>query len=166
MRTGHRLGDGSLRVFPKQGGDRLHVRQYRNILWNEKTWAVRSRISSKLIFARCVRYLDRTYDGFYVNSSGMFVLTKGDILWQLWDAVREVYATIITFIGRNLVRERHQLEVNTQRHTFFPDKGTDSKWNTKRKKHFGWYGREYRRGGAVQQLSSLRSKAPYCPILR
>ena len=35
----------------------------------KKTSAVRSRISSKLIFASCVAYFDRAYHGFYVVSS-------------------------------------------------------------------------------------------------
>ena len=40
--------------------DRKSV-QGMNILLNEKTSAVRSRISSKLIFASCVGYFDREY---------------------------------------------------------------------------------------------------------
>ena len=47
----------------------------------KKTSAVRSRISSKLIFASCVGYFDRAYYGFYVASSRMLyliVLTEGD----------------------------------------------------------------------------------------
>ena len=42
----------------------------RGALYNKdkKTSAVRSRISSKVIFASCVRYFDRAYYGFYVTS--------------------------------------------------------------------------------------------------
>ena len=72
---------------------------------------MRSKISSKLIFASCVGYLDRTYYGFYVNSSRMLALIEGDIIGQLWNSVCEVYkcvvadmyATIFTFVGRNLI---------------------------------------------------------------
>ena len=39
---------------------------------------MRWRISSKLIFASCVGYVDRAYYGFYVTSSRMLVLTEGD----------------------------------------------------------------------------------------
>ena len=39
---------------------------------------MRSRISSKLIFAICVGYFDRAYDGFYVTSSRMLFLIEGD----------------------------------------------------------------------------------------
>ena len=49
--------------------------------------AVRSRISSELIFASCVGYFDRAYDGFYVTSSRMLVLIEGDKIWQLWNSV-------------------------------------------------------------------------------
>ena len=87
---------------------------------------MRSRISSKLIFASCVGYLDRTYYGFYVNSSRMLVPIKGGVILQLWDSVSEVYATIFTFVGCKLIRERHQLDVNTQRHNIFSEKATDS----------------------------------------
>ena len=41
---------------------------------NKKTSAVRSRISSKLIFASCVGYFDRAYSGFYVTSSTMLLI--------------------------------------------------------------------------------------------
>ena len=41
--------------------------------------AVRSRISSKLIFASCVGYFDRVYYGFYVTSSRLLDLTEGDL---------------------------------------------------------------------------------------
>ena len=44
----------------------------------KKTSAVRSRISSKLIFASCVGYFDRAYYGFCVTSSRMLVLIEGD----------------------------------------------------------------------------------------
>ena len=44
----------------------------------KKTSAVRSRISSKLIFASCVGYFDRAYYGFYVTSSWMFVFFEGN----------------------------------------------------------------------------------------
>ena len=44
----------------------------------QKTSAVRSRISSKPIFAGCVGYFDRAYYGFYVTSSRMLVLVEGD----------------------------------------------------------------------------------------
>ena len=44
-----------------------------SVLYNKdkKTSALRSRISSKLIFASCVEYFDRAYYGFYVTSSRM-----------------------------------------------------------------------------------------------
>ena len=42
------------------------------LLRNEKTSAVRSRISSKLIFASYVACFDRAYYGFYVTSLRMF----------------------------------------------------------------------------------------------
>ena len=42
----------------------------------EKTSAVRSRISSNLIFASSVGYFDRAYYGFFVISSRMFVLIE------------------------------------------------------------------------------------------
>ena len=41
----------------------------------KKTSAVRSRISSQLIFASCVGYFDRAYYGFYVTSSRMLFNT-------------------------------------------------------------------------------------------
>ena len=44
--------------------------------------AVRSRISSKLIFASCVGYFDRVYYGFYVTSSRLLDLTEGDKIRQ------------------------------------------------------------------------------------
>ena len=44
----------------------------------KKTSAVRSRISSKLIFASCVGYFDRAYYGFYVTPSGMVILIEED----------------------------------------------------------------------------------------
>ena len=39
---------------------------------------MRSRISSKLIFASCVGYFDRAYYGLYVTSSIMLVLIEGE----------------------------------------------------------------------------------------
>ena len=42
----------------------------------KKTSAVRTRISSKLIFASCVGYFDLAYYGFYVTSSRMLVLIE------------------------------------------------------------------------------------------
>ena len=50
----------------------------RYIIWIKTTSAVRWRISSKLIFASCVGYFDRAYYGFYVTSSRMLVLIKGN----------------------------------------------------------------------------------------
>ena len=47
---------------------------------------MRSRISSKLIFASFVGYFDRAYYGFYVISSTMLVLIENKI-WQLWNSV-------------------------------------------------------------------------------
>ena len=41
---------------------------------NKKTTAVRSRISSKRIFARCVGYFNRAYYGFYVTSCRILAL--------------------------------------------------------------------------------------------
>ena len=66
-----------------------YIHTYRYIINNKKkTSAVRSRISSKLIFASCVGYFagdtsirgyfDRAYYGFYVTSSRMLVLIEGD----------------------------------------------------------------------------------------
>ena len=49
-----------------------------NIIEIYKTSAVRSRISSKFIFASCVEYFDRAYDVFNVTSSKMLVLIKMD----------------------------------------------------------------------------------------
>ena len=43
-----------------------------------KTSAVRSRVSSKLIFASCVGYFDRAYYGFHVTSSRMSALIEGN----------------------------------------------------------------------------------------
>ena len=40
--------------------------------------AVRSMISSKLIFASCVGYFDRAYYGLCLTSSIMLVLIEGD----------------------------------------------------------------------------------------
>ena len=48
---------------------------------------MRSRTSLKLTFASCVGYFDRAYDGFYVTSSIMLVLTEGDKIRQLWNLV-------------------------------------------------------------------------------
>ena len=45
---------------------------------NKKMRAVRSRILSKLIFASCVGYFDRAYDGFLGEQN----LTKSDKIWQ------------------------------------------------------------------------------------
>ena len=53
----------------------VHFEHYYKI---KKTLPVRSRISSKLIFARCVGYFDRAYNGFYVTSSRMLVLIEGN----------------------------------------------------------------------------------------
>ena len=39
---------------------------------------MRSRISSKFIFASCVEYFDRAYDVFNVTSSKMLVLIEMD----------------------------------------------------------------------------------------
>ena len=47
---------------------------------------LRSRISSKLIFASCVGYLDRAYYGF-CRSSRMLILIEGNKIWQLWNSV-------------------------------------------------------------------------------
>ena len=47
-------------------------RKIKKIKKNKKTSAVRSRISSKLIFASGVGYFDRAYYGFRVTSSRMF----------------------------------------------------------------------------------------------
>ena len=55
----------------------IHFEHYYEI---KKRSAVRSRISSKLIFASCVGYFDRAYCGFYVTSSRMLVLIEGNIL--------------------------------------------------------------------------------------
>ena len=48
---------------------------------------MRSRISSKLIFASCVGYFVRAYYGFYVTSSRMLVLIEGNKILQLWNSV-------------------------------------------------------------------------------
>ena len=48
---------------------------------------MRSRNSSKLIFASCVGYFDRAYYGVYVTSSRMLVLIEGDKIRQLWNSV-------------------------------------------------------------------------------
>ena len=40
---------------------------------------MRSRISSKLVFASCVGYFDRAYYGFYVTSSRMLVLEETNL---------------------------------------------------------------------------------------
>ena len=58
-----------------------------NIIINTKTSAGRSRISSKLIFASCVGYFDRVYNGFYVTPSRMLVLIEGNKIWQLWNSM-------------------------------------------------------------------------------
>ena len=46
-----------------------------------KTSGVRSRASSKLMFANCVGYFDRAYYGFYVTSSWILVLIEGNKIW-------------------------------------------------------------------------------------
>ena len=46
----------------------------------EKTSAMRSTISSKLIFASCVGYFDLAYYGFSVASSRMLVLVEGNTI--------------------------------------------------------------------------------------
>ena len=43
---------------------------------------MRSRISSRIIFASCVGFFDRAYYGFYVTSR-MLVLIKGDKIWNI-----------------------------------------------------------------------------------
>ena len=43
---------------------------------------MRSRISSKLIFASCVGYVERVYSGLYVTSSMMLVLIEGSKIGQ------------------------------------------------------------------------------------
>ena len=56
------------------------------------TSAVRSRISSKLIFASCVGYFDRAYCGFYVTSSR--IDTAGILISLRW-------LLRLSFFGRN-----------------------------------------------------------------
>ena len=66
---------------------------------------MRSRISSKLIFASCVGYCDRAYCGFYITSSNMLSLIEGQNLTDveliecinmgLWG----MDATVFTFAG-------------------------------------------------------------------
>ena len=48
------------------------------LYYKMKTSAVRSTISSKLIFASCVGYFDRADYGLYVTSSRMLVFSEGD----------------------------------------------------------------------------------------
>ena len=48
----------------------IHFEKYDEI---QKKAAVRSRISSKLIFASCVGYFDRAYYGLYMTSSRMLI---------------------------------------------------------------------------------------------
>ena len=50
------------------------------------TSAVRSRISSKLIFASCMEYIDRAYNGSHVRSRTV-VLIEGSKIWKLWNSV-------------------------------------------------------------------------------
>ena len=49
--------------------------------------AVRSRVSSNIIFASCVRYCDRAYYGFSMTLSRTLVLIEGNKSWQLWNSV-------------------------------------------------------------------------------
>ena len=53
----------------------------------KKTSAVRSRISSEIIFASCVGYFGRAYYVFYVTTSRMEGRIEGDKIWQLWKSV-------------------------------------------------------------------------------
>ena len=70
-------GEGPLDVVGINTGPAL-AQSGLHIIINEKTSAMRSRISSKLIFASYVGYFDRAYYGFYVTSSRMLVLIEGD----------------------------------------------------------------------------------------
>ena len=53
---------------------------YQVYIKDKKTSAVRSRISSKLIFVSCVENFDRAHYGFYVTSSTMLALIEGKLL--------------------------------------------------------------------------------------
>ena len=48
-----------------------------------KTSAIRSRISSKLMFASCVWFFDRAYYGFHMTSWRIY--TEGNKMWQAWN---------------------------------------------------------------------------------
>ena len=61
----------------------IHFEDY----YKMKMSNVRSRISSKLIFASCVGYFDRAYYGFSVTSSRMLVLIEGNKICQMWNSV-------------------------------------------------------------------------------
>ena len=67
---------------------------------------MRSRISSKLIFASCVGYFDRAYYGFYVTSSRMLVLFWGE--QNLSRGTQWVYEYVTVDMYANLL---HLLEV-------------------------------------------------------
>ena len=56
---------------------------------------MRSRIPSKLIFASCVGYVDRAYQGFFVASSRTLALIKGGKIGQMWNSVREYYDNVV-----------------------------------------------------------------------
>ena len=73
---------GSLRL--PRGADSSRLIYYKM----KKRSAVRSRISSKLIFATCLGYFDRGYYGFCLTSLKMLVLIEGNKIWQLWNSVR------------------------------------------------------------------------------
>ena len=79
-----------------------------NIKKNYKTSTVRSRISSKLIFARWVRYFHRACLGFYVTSSRMLVLISGNKIWQLWNSYTKyvamgVCSALFILVRRNII---------------------------------------------------------------
>ena len=65
----------------------------------KKTSAVRSRISSKLVFASCVGYFDRAYYGFYVTSSRMLVLVICMYLSIVWTGMISCCARVVQLLA-------------------------------------------------------------------
>ena len=72
---------------------------------------MRSRISSKLIFATCVGYFDRACYGLYVTLSRMLILNEGQNLTavELSECTNtkyvamDMYATLFILVGRNII---------------------------------------------------------------
>ena len=85
----------------------------------KKTSAVRSRISSKLIFASCVGYLVTRTTGFMWPHQGCYliVLIEGNKIWQLWNSVSvrtntkyvamDMYDTLFILVGNKYYNKRN-----------------------------------------------------------